>query len=378
MRKDAYRGRLRSVVYSLALAVTAALVVHPAPAHANPPGSEADGELYIPEVDNDTVAVLDTATNKITHRIPIPALNGFGPSHPAVLAKSPDNSKIYVDNFGFTPANPSISIIDTKTKTARTIPVFSTPLGIFTSPDGKEIMIPELGATIEVLDIATDTIVRRFHYADAPAGAFPGPDGLVYVGFVSGLIAAIDPRDGHFVKPPIWSGGLATFWYTFTKDGKKLYTDTVNSIGVIDVESWTLTKTLATWEDGVGRVTNPTAFTSELSHDGTKLYVTRFGGGGVMVIDTATDRLLSVIPTEGDQIGMGFNGDGSLLYISDSGPTSRNLPGVAGLTLTFMNYITFGIFGPGRMLVVDTKTDQIIDTVPTEEAPSIPLWMPYQ
>lgn len=330
------------------------------------------GELFIPEVDNDTVAVMDTSTNMITERIPLSV--PVGPSHPAVLAKTPDGSKVYTDNFGL--LSPSISIIDRKNDTTRTMPVESVPLGIFTSGDGKEIYIPEMGFVVEVLDVETDTIVRRLRFNDIPAGAMAGPDGLMYVGFASGLIGAYDPITGATVKPPIWSGGLATFWYSFTQDGKKLYTDTVNSIGVIDVEKWELTKTVATEENGVGGLMNPGAFTSEISPDGRKLYVTRFGKNGVMVFDTTDEKLLGVIPTEGDVIGMTFSADGTRGYISDAGPTSRNIPGPIGEGITFMNLITVGFLGPGTLITFDPADDQILDKTPTAAGPGIPAWLP--
>lgn len=364
--------RYLTIPFAVVMTAVSMATIGVGPAAAIPPGQP--GELWIPEVNNDTIAIMDTATNKITQRINIPSVHGGAATRPAVLALSGDGTKMYTDNFGVAPLFPSVSIVDTKTKAVRTIPVFSTPLGIFTAPNGKEIMIPELGGTIEVLDIATDTIVRRFHYLDAPAGAFPGPDGLVYVGFVSGMIAAIDPRDGHFVKPPIWSGGLATFWYNFTKDGKKLYTDTVNSIGVIDVEAWKLIKTIPTREDGVGGLLNPGAFVSEISHDGKKIYVTRFGGGGIMVFSTETDQLITTLPMEGDQIGVAFSGDGNRVYITD---IRESLPTPIGEGLTFMNLITFGINNPpGQVHVYDVHTDQLIEKVPTEATPGVPFWIP--
>lgn len=372
-------SRRRTTAAALALATTFAIsapmtagaeevaATPPTPSYSGPAG-----QLFIPEVDNDTVAVMDTTTNTITERIDIDA--PLGPSRPAVLAKTPDGSKVYTDNFSL--LAPSISIIDRKTGTTRTLPVESVPLGIFTSADGKEIYIPEVGFVVEVLDVATDTIVRRLRFNDIPAGAMAGPDGLMYVGFGSGLIGAYDPITGATVKPPIWSGGLATFWYSFTHDGKKLYTDTINSIGVIDVEKWELTKTVATEENGVGGLMNPGAFTSEISPDGKKLYVTRFGKNGVMVFDTADERLLGVIPTEGDVIGMTFSGDGTRGYISDAGHTSRNIPGPIGEGITFMNLITVGFLGPGRLITFDPTDDHILDTTPTAAGPGIPAWLP--
>ena len=336
------------------------------------PAAGPAGQLFIPEVDNDAIAVMDTSTNTIVERYPISV--PVGPSHPAVLAKTPDGNKIYSDNFGL--LSPSISIIDRRSGTSHTMPVESVPLGIFTSGDGKEIYIPEVGFVVEVLDVETDTIVRRLRFDDIPAGAMAGPDGLMYVGFASGLIGAYDPITGATVKPPIWSGGLATFWYSFTQDGKKLYTDSINSIGVIDVEKWELTKTIATEENGVGGLMNPGAFTSEISPDGSKLYVTRFGKNGVMVFDTTDDQLLEVIPTEGDVIGLTFSGDGTRGYISDAGHTSRNFPGPIGEGITFANLITIGFLGPGAIITFDPSNDQILGRTPTAPGPGVPVWVP--
>ncbi|KAA0021345.1 YncE family protein [Antrihabitans cavernicola] len=369
--------RFKSAGLVVTMAVATALTVATVGvgvAQAAPPGGQP-GELYIPEVDNDTVAVMDTVTHQITHRIPMRQPVGF--SHPAVLAVTPDHSKIYSDNFSVA-GLPTVGVIDTKTKTAKTIPIFTVALGIFLSPNGKQILVPELGFTIEVIDIATDKIVKTWHYGDVPAGAFPGPDGLVYVGFVSGLIAAIDPNDGHIVKRPIWSGGVATFWYSFANGGHKLYTDTINSIGVIDVDKWELVKTIPTTKDGIGKLTNPGAFVSEVTPDGKKLYVTTFGGAeGTMVIDTATDQWVDTIPMEGAQIGLTFSPDGKRAYISDSA-SFTNLPTPVGELTIFNLMVSLGqfVYGPGRLVVVDTATNKIIDVVPTEKIPGIPAFIP--
>ncbi|MGL4306396.1 MAG: YncE family protein [Mycobacteriaceae bacterium] len=354
-----------------ALLMLAALLTAPNTAYADI--DRSGGEIYIPEIDSDTVSVLDVTTGRINQTIPIN--NPIGPSRPAVLAKTPDGSKVYTDNFGA--LSPSITIIDRKNNNStRTIPVESVPLGIFTSGDGKEIYIPEVGFVVEVLDIETDTIVRRLRFADIPAGAMTGPDGLMYIGFVSGLIGAYDPYTGAVVKPPIWSGGTATFWYSFTHDGSKLYTDTINSVGVIDVHSWTLTKTLSTWPDGIGRLTNPGAFTSEISPNGKKLYVSLAGGTGVLVFDTETDELIRTIPTEGYTIGLTFSGDGTRGYIADCGPSSIGIPGPIGELTTFVNWVTVGAFTPGTLITFDPSNDQIISTIPTGIAPGVPLWLP--
>lgn len=345
----------------------------PAPASAATARSTAAGpagELYLSEVDGNTIAVLDTATNSFTRRIPM----RDGAARPAVMAATPDGKKLYCDNFGVLPA--TISIIDREADTAKTLKVASTPLGAFTSNDGKEIFLPELGFQIEVVSTETDQVVRRFRFADIPVGSIMGPDGLLYVGFATGFIGAYDPQTGAVVKKPIWSGGIATFWYTFTADGSKLYTDTINSIGVIDIRRWKLVTTIPTSGRGYWLPTDPGAFTSTLSPDGSKLYVTLFGGTDVLIVDVATDRITGRIRTAGATTGVTFSADGSRGYISDLGSGTKWLPTPAGEAIAFFNLILVGALGPGRLIVFDPSDDSVIDTVTTGPGPGISAWLP--
>ncbi len=371
--RNGERRRIAAYLLVVLVAVTSIVVMSPTVAAAQP-YSGPEGELFLPEVGNDTVAVVDTKTNVITRRIGIDVEPG--PSRPSVMTKTPDGNKLYVHNFGL--LAPSISIIDRKAGTTKTIPVESVPLGIFTSADGKEIYIPEMGFTVEVLDVATDTIVRRLRFLDIPVGAIAGPDGLMYVGFATGLIGAYDPKTGVMVKPPIWSGGIATFWYDFAHDGSKLYTSTINSVGVIDMKTWQLTKTIPTTLDGVGTFLNPGAFINEVSPDGTKMYVTMFGGTGVLIIDLATERVVGKIPTAGYTIGVTFSDDGSRGYISDIGPAPFDvLPGALGEGPVFANIISVAAgFGPGTLVTFDPKTDRILDKTTTAAGPGYPVWVP--
>ncbi|MTJ64960.1 YncE family protein [Nocardia seriolae] len=263
----------------------------------------------------------------------------------------------------------------------------SPPLGIFTSNDGKEIFLPEVGFVIEVLDVATDTIVRRFPYPDLaagrhpeiPAGAIQGPDGLLYVGFMqSGMIEAIDPISGKVVRPPLIVGGFGTFWYSFSKDGSKLYANSINTISVIDLKDWRVTKLLHTSEDSQYRLSNPGAFVSTLNPDGTKLYVTVFGGKDVLVVDTAKDEVIGRIPTTGASTSVMFSADGTRGYITDMGPSSNAYPGPILDPVLFGNLVTAGVgLTPGQVIVFDPRTDQIVgDPIPTNVGPGVPVWLP--
>jgi len=355
---------LRTLLMGLCLAAGLAQAQPPAP--VGPPG-----RLYLPEVANDTIAVIDTATAKITERIRVP----FPAARPAVMAATLDGSKLYVDNFGLVPA--TISVIDRKSGGVKTVPVESTPLGAFTSLDGSEIYLPEVGFVVEVVSTKTDTVVRRLRFPDIPVSSISGPDGKLYVGFQSGLLGVYDPLTGAEIKRPIWSGGLGPFWFSFTADGRKLYVDTVNQIGVIDVANWMLTKTISTNTSGVYRPSDPGAFVSTLSPDGTKLYVTVFGDTGLRVLDVATDKIVKVIPTTGSTTSVMFSADGTRGYISDLGPSSAKFKGPLGEVVLFGNLVTLGLLGPGQVIVFDPKTDQTVGApIPTQAGPGVPAWVP--
>ncbi|MFI5782507.1 YncE family protein [Nocardia sp. NPDC051570] len=373
---------MRIISNRIAISAILALCVVAGTAHADPPAEPQGppGELYLPEVQSNTVAVIDTATDTITERIPT------GPAtKPGVLTATPDGRKVYVDNFGFTP--PSVTVIDRPSNTTRSVPVESPPLGIFTSNDGREIFIPEIGYVIEVLDVATDTIVRRFHYPDLPSGRIPdipagaiqGPDGLLYVGFMqSGMVEAIDPITGNVVRPPLIVGGIGTFWYTFSKDGSKLYANSINTISVIDLRNWRVAKLIHTGEDHDYHLSNPGAFVSTLTPDGSKLYVTMFGGTDVLIVDTAKDEVIGRIPTTGASTAVMFSADGTRGYISDMGPSSNAYPGPILDPLLFGNLVTAGIgLTPGQVIVFDPRTDQIVgDPIPVNVGPGVPVWLP--
>lgn len=365
------RSVLQSALVGMGAAATG-LGVEVAPASAATGYGEPAGELYVPEVDGNTIAVVDTGTRTVVRRLPV----GPVATRPAVLARNASGTKLYCDNFGLAPA--TISIVDRVQDAVRTLPVGSTPLGAFSSNDGREVFLPEVGFTVEVVSTETDRIVRRFRYPDIPVGSIMGPDGLLYIGFATGLIGAYDAQTGKVVKPPIFSGGVATFWYSFSADGRTLYTDTVNTIGAIDVETWRLRQTIPTSGRSYWLPTDPGAFTSTLSPDGTKVYVTLFGGTGVLVVDVATNKIIRKIPTAGVTTGITFSADGTRGYISDLGASTKALVTPVGELITFANLITAGVLGPGQLVVIDPRTDAVVgDPIPTRPGPGLSLWLPH-
>ncbi|RVW04653.1 YncE family protein [Rhodococcus spongiicola] len=147
-------------------ALAAGLMLTTAPtAHADAithtfPGGIADFEItpdgtqvYLthPGTDpgEDTVSVIDTATNTITDTIDV----GNEPRH---LAITPDSTRVYVANeYGG-----SISVIDTATNTVTdTIDVGRVPYGLAITPDGTQVYVPNsYDDTVSVIDTTTNTV----------------------------------------------------------------------------------------------------------------------------------------------------------------------------------------------------------------------------
>lgn len=324
-----------------------------------PPPEGPPGELYMPNPGENQTRVYDTKTNELIKVIP----SRDGASMPGVIAKTHDEKKLYVDDFGQDPA--TVTVIDrSKDDATKTIPVFSAPMGIFTSLDGTEIYVPEQGGMVEVIDVETDTVVRQLRFPDMPVGAIAGPDGLMYVGFMSGYISAVDPKTGEVVKPALHLGGIGAFWYSFSQDGQTMYADVINSLAIVDMKEWKVVKRLHTATDGQYYLDNPGAFISTLSPDGSRLYVSLWGRPNVLVLDTATDEFIYEIPTSGFQTGIEFSPDGSRGYISDVGPKSLPFPGPIGEIALFLKLTQVGHTGPSQIVVFDPETDDVLGTIP--------------
>ena len=86
---------------------------------------------YVTNSEDNTVSVIDTATNTVTATVPVG-------SYPWGVAVSPDGTKVYVANEG----SNTVSVIDTATNTVTaTVDVGINPLGVAVSPDGTKVYV---------------------------------------------------------------------------------------------------------------------------------------------------------------------------------------------------------------------------------------------
>jgi YVTN family beta-propeller protein len=126
----------------------------------------AAGTVYVANVNDDTVSVIDTATNTVTATIPVG-------SHPIYVAADPAAGTVYVTNVN----DDTVSVINAATNTVTaTIPVGSGPVGVATDPAAGTVYVTNQGDdTVSVINAATNTVTATTPVGTTPAGVAVDP-----------------------------------------------------------------------------------------------------------------------------------------------------------------------------------------------------------
>lgn len=135
--------------------------------------SNDGSRIYAGSLTGDAVAVIDTSTNTVITNINV----GFGPWGVAV---NPDGSRVFVANTG----DDTVSVIDTSTNSVvDTINIVGSPQGVAVSRDGSSLYVSNsLGDTVSKVDTSTNTLVNTVNVGNRPSGIAVSPDGSrVYV-----------------------------------------------------------------------------------------------------------------------------------------------------------------------------------------------------
>jgi YVTN family beta-propeller protein len=133
------------------------------------------------------VAVLNTATNKVTATIVDPSLSG-----PALVAITPDGKTVYVSDQ----ISNKVTVISTASNLpTASIPVGQIPLGLAVTVDGK-LLYAANGAdsTVSVIDTATNKVITTLSGFDGPEGVVISPDGnnVLVANTASNTVATIN------------------------------------------------------------------------------------------------------------------------------------------------------------------------------------------
>lgn len=286
---------------------------------------------YVANSLDDTVSVINTATNTVVGLIPVG-------NNPVGIAITPDGTRAYVTNF----LSGSVSVINTATNTViGTILVLFLPKGIAITPDGARAYVANTGsAAVSVIDTATNTVIGApIPVGDGPSDIAITPDGTrAYVTNTNdGTVSVIDTATNSVVGVPI-PVGVGPQGIAIMPNGARAYVADAGSdtISVIDIATNTVITTIPTLD-------NPQEVA--ITPDGRFAFVTNAGADRVSVIDTSTNlRVFPLATIVGDNpIGIAITPDGSRAYVSN--------------------------FNDGNVSVIDIATNTVTGTVPVGFGP---------
>jgi YVTN family beta-propeller protein len=280
------------------------------------PPAQAAPFAYVTNGSDDTVSVIDTATNTVVATVAVEE-GARG------VAVSPDGARVYVVSGDVDTVPDKASVIDTATNlVTATVEVGLDATGVATSPDGTRVYVTNKGrsdvagsAAVSVIDTATETVVATVPLLGDPADVGPlgvvvSPDGgRVYVtDGQSDVVSVIDAASNTVAATaPVGNSPLGV---AVSPDGAHVYV--VNSsddnVSVLDTATNTVTATV-----GVG----PAPFGVAVTPDGSRVYVTNRNSDSVSVIRTTDNTVATTVPVGDVPVGVSVTPDGARVYIAN-------------------------------------------------------------
>jgi PGF-pre-PGF domain-containing protein len=282
---------------------------------------------YIPNSDNNTVSVIDTATNKVT--------TVTVGNDPFGVAVTPDGSKAYVTISPDYNGN-TVSVIDTATNMVSTVTVGYSPVQVAVNPDGSKAYVTNWkDNTLSVIDTATNVVVSTVPVDNDPEGIAVSPDGTkLYVASVTGnIVDVLDTSSNSVIaNVPV---GIAPMSIAVTSNGTRAYVANrdSNNVSVIDTVTNTVAATIDTGQAPRGVAVTP---------DEKKVYVTCSGSNIVYVFNTTTNTVNTVTVGKAP-FGVAVTPNGKEVYIANKDSNTVS--------------------------IIDTATDKVKTTVKVGKSP---------
>jgi YVTN family beta-propeller protein len=293
-----------------------------------------DGTLGFVNAINNTIPVINTATNTVVNTIP-PISSHI--DDPVVFEMLPNGAKNYIPLF----VSNALAIINNATETQNpNVPVGTSPENITLLINGtRAYVLNSRDGTVSVIDTSNDTVIATITVGSNPLTGMTTPDGtkLYVANFNDNTVSVIDTSSNTVIATiPVGTGPTAV---AITPDGTQVYISNQNdnTVSAIVTASNTVAATIP-----VGA--NPNVIV--ITPDSSQAYVINLDDSTISVIDTASNTVTATIP-----IGVGSNPfdevitpDGKKLFVSDS--------------------------NADLVSVIDTSTNTVIDTIPVGDFPS--------
>lgn len=259
--------------------------------------------LYVTNVLDDTVSVVNTATYEITKTIRV------GGS-PRSIAISPDGATAYVTNT----ADDTLSVINTADNTvSATIRVGKRPHSVAVTPDGTRVYIVNGKANaVAVLNAATRQILpSAINVGKEPQEVALTPDGtFAYVtNYGDNTVSVIDTATNTVTATISTKIGKGPNGIAISPDGKQAYVVNFDgdSLSIID----TATKAV---DDPIKLGLAPVRVAFD--PDGTRAYITSVLDFSVITFDTATRKEITSVPTFTEPDGVTVSAKGKRVYVA--------------------------------------------------------------
>jgi YVTN family beta-propeller protein/cysteine-rich repeat protein len=317
---------MRAIALAVLAVVTAAAAAQAAPF------------AYIPNAGDNTVSVIDTATDAVVATIPIP-----GPQ-PRTAAVSPDGLRVYVGDLGG--VSGKIHVIDARTNSVITsVPVFSGLFQLAISPDGAYVYGAG-GASVKVVSTATDQLVPPLisdaGTANPLAVAFHPTLPIAYAVGATFQNAMVIDTTTRTVTASIGTGSTGVAVHPGGAVGYTLLTCSgcFPPPGIDQFDTATNLPIPASFVTTTGDQPHAIAVDST----GSVVYVTTHDsilGALLSALDPVSRTELAVAPVGSEIWGLDLHPDGTRLYVADRGANAVRV--VDPATLAVMNTIPVGL-----------------------------------
>jgi YVTN family beta-propeller protein len=278
---------------------------------------------YVVNSGEDTVSVIDTATNTVIDTINV----GHAPF--GVVVDPTSGNYVYVTNQN----ENTVSVIDTWNNTVTaTITVGVSPTGLDITPDENYVYVANQGEdNIDVIDTATNTVKNTINVGDAPFGVVVDPDGnYVYVTNKDDSTVSVIQTLDNTVTATI-TVGTSPSGLDVTPDGNRVYVanQNQNSVSVIETATNTIIKNIIVGFSPFGVVVNT---------DGNYVYVTNKNENTVSVIQTSNNTTITPnIPVGLSPSGLDVTPDGSAVYVANQGQDAMAVINTSTKNVTYTN-----------------------------------------
>jgi YVTN family beta-propeller protein len=308
--------------------------------------------VFTGNYDNETVSVINAQTHApVGGQIPVGAA-------PSAIAIAP-NGQAFVAEYG----NDSVAVIDTKTlKVVTTIPVAESPEYVAVSPDGKTVYVTSSSEPeVTVINAETDTASGSITLGDEPYGIAVSPDGTYAYATVNDTLEQIDTATRKVVGEPIEVGEGPTT-VAFAPNGATAYVANEDSedVSIVDTAQ----------RKTVGTISLPGSnpWGVAVSPDGGRLYVSDESHVGlVYVVDTQTRQVIGTpIPAGEYPYELALTPDGKTLWVA--GYTSDNLIPIDTTTDTAGTPIDLPEAGPWQVAVTPDLSPTAVFSPPSVTA----------